>query len=167
MDDMIASTGVNYRALTMPSFMENLLNQAGPIKGQGMFFSPLVADRKFPTCASRDIADAAVKLLLDPSWTGHGSVAVLGPEDLSFNEMARIMSDVLGKTIGFKQIPMEAFKGRLAGFGMSEAMVQGYLDMMTAKNEGLDNMLLRTPESTTPTSFRQWCEETLKPAVLA
>jgi uncharacterized protein YbjT (DUF2867 family) len=167
MDDMIASTGVNYRALTMPSFMENLLNQAGPIKGQGMFFSPLVADRKFPTCASRDIADAAVKLLLDPSWTGHGSVAVLGPEDLSFNEMARIMSDVLGKSIGFKQIPMEAFKGRLAGFGMSEAMVQGYLDMMTAKNEGLDNMVLRTPESTTPTSFRQWCEETLKPAILA
>jgi hypothetical protein len=54
------------------------------------------------------------------------SVAVLGPEDLSFNEMAQIMSDVLGKTIGFKQIPMEAFKARLAGFGMSEAMVQGY-----------------------------------------
>ena len=25
----------------------------------------------------------------------------------------------------------------------------------------------RTPESTTPTTFRQWCEEVLKPAVAA
>lgn len=40
------------------------------------------------------------------------------------------------------------------------------VDMMTAKNEGLDNHEPRTPEATTPTSFRQWCEEVLKPAVL-
>jgi hypothetical protein len=30
----------------------------------------------------------------------------------------------------------------------------------------LDNAEPRTPENTTPTSFRQWCEEMLKPAVL-
>lgn len=50
---------------------------------------------------------------------------------------------------------------------MSDAMAQGMLDMMVAKNEGLDNAEPRTPQSTTPTSFRQWCEEVLKPAVLA
>jgi hypothetical protein len=47
-----------------------------------------------------------------------------------------------------------------------EAMAQGTVDMMVAKNEGLDNAEPRTPRSTTPTSFRQWCEEVLKPAVL-
>jgi hypothetical protein len=62
---------------------------------------------------------------------------------------------------------MEAFKARLLGFGMSEAIVQGYIDMMTAKNDGLDNAEPRTPQSTTPTTFRQWREEVLKPAVLA
>jgi len=35
-----------------------------------------------------------------------------------------------------------------------------------AKNEGLDNAEPRTAGSTTPTSFRQWCREVLKPAVL-
>jgi hypothetical protein len=35
-----------------------------------------------------------------------------------------------------------------------------------AKNEGLGNAERRTPENSTPTSFRQWCEEKLKPAVL-
>ena len=31
--------------------------------------------------------------------------------------------------------------------------------MMVAKDQGLDNAEPRTPESTTPTTFRQWCEE--------
>jgi uncharacterized protein YbjT (DUF2867 family) len=166
MDDLIASTGVNLRTLTMPSFMDNLLAQAAAIKNQGVFFSPLLGDRAFPTCATSDIAAAAAALLRDHSWTGQEHVAVLGPEDLSLNEMAQIMSTALGKPVQFQQIPMEAFKTRLAGFGMSDAIVQGYADMMQAKNDGLDNAEPRTPKSTTPTTFREWCETVLKPAVL-
>ena len=167
MDDLIASSGVSYRALTNPSFMENLINQARAIKAQSMFFSPLVGDRRFPTCATRDIARSATKLLLDTSWSGVGHLAVLGPEDISFNEMAQVLSGVLGKPVHFQQIPMEAFKQRLAGFGTSDAMSQAYVEMMTAKNEGMDNAEPRTSENTTPTSFRQWAEEVLKPAVLS
>jgi uncharacterized protein YbjT (DUF2867 family) len=167
MDDLIASTGAGYRALTMPSFMDNILRQVGAIKSHGMFFSPISGDRKLPSVATRDIASVAAKLLLDPSWSGNGSVPVMGPEDLSFNDMAQVMSEVLGKSVRFQQIPGEAFKARLTGSGMSEAMAQGMLDMATAKNDGLDNAEPRTPESTTPTTFRQWCEEVLKSAVLA
>jgi hypothetical protein len=39
------------------------------------------------------------------------------------------------------------------------------VDMMVAKEAGLDNFEPRTPQSTTPTRFRQWCEEVLKPAL--
>jgi hypothetical protein len=49
---------------------------------------------------------------------------------------------------------------------MSDAMAQGMTDMAWAKNKGLDNAIQRTPGNSTPTSFRQWCEEVLKPAVL-
>jgi uncharacterized protein YbjT (DUF2867 family) len=167
MDELIASTGAGYRALAMPSFMDNILRQVGAIKSQGMFFSPISGDRKLPSVATRDIATVAAKLLLDPSWSGNGSVPVMGPEDLSFNDMAQIMSEVLGKPVRFQEIPGEAFKARLTGSGMSQAMAQGMLDMAMAKNEGLDNAEPRTPESTTPTTFRQWSEEVLKPAVLA
>ncbi len=166
MDDLIADTGVSYRALTMPSFMDNLLNQTESLKNQGMFFSMLAGDRKNPTCATRDIAAVAAKCLLDPNWSGRADVAVLGPEDLSFNDMAQIMSEVLGKPIRFQQIPGEAFTSRLKELGMSEAMARGMFDMMAAKDAGLDNAEPRTPQSTTPTRFRQWCTEILKPAVL-
>lgn len=167
MDDLIASTGVNYRALTMPSFMDNLLRQVEPIKSRGMFFSPISGDRKSPTCATRDIAAVAAKLLLDPSWSGNGSAPVLGPEDLSFNKMSQIMSEVLGKPVRYQQTPFAAFKTGFVERGMSDAMAQGMFDMYMAKDKGLDNAEPRTPENTTPTSFRQWCEEVLKPAVLS
>ena len=167
MDDLIASSGVSYRALTMPSFMDNLLRQVESIRNRGVFSSPISGDRKLPTCATRDIAAAAARLLLDRSWSGRRHVAVLGPEDLSFNDMARIMSEVLGQPVRFQQIPGEAYKARLLERGMSEAMAQGNLDMVVAKDQGLDNGEPRTRQSTTPTSFRQWCEEILKPAVLA
>ena len=166
MDDLIASTGVHFRALTMPSFMDNIARQVDPIRDQGVFFSPIDGERKLPACASRDIAAAAARLLLDSSWTGQGHQAVLGPEDLSFNDMARIMSEVLGKAVRYQQISLEAYKSRFVGFGMSDAMAQGMTDMAAAKNAGLDNAEPRTPESTTPTRFRDWCEEVLKPYVL-
>ena len=166
MDDLIASTGASYRALAMPSFMDNVLRQVEPIKHQGVFFSPLSADRKLPTCATRDIAAAAVRLLLDTGWSGVADAGVLGPEDLSCNDMAEIMSDVLSKPVRFQQIPFEAFRAGFLSRGASEAFAQGMTDMMRAKNEGLDNAEPRTPENTTPTSFRQWCDEALKPAIL-
>jgi uncharacterized protein YbjT (DUF2867 family) len=167
MDDLIASAGVSYRALTMPSFMDNLLRQVESIKNQGMFSLPISGDLKQPSCATRDIASVAAKLLLDHSWSGVSSVPLLGPEDLSYNDMAQIMSDVLGKPVRFQQITLATFKARLMQRGMSEAMAQGNLDMWVAYNQGLDTAEPRTPESTTPTSFRQWCEEVLGPAVLA
>ena len=167
MDDLIASTGVSYRALTMPSFMDNLLRQVPAIKDRGVFVTPISGDRKLPSCATRDIATAAARLLLDGSWSGAGHVAVLGPEDLSFNDMAQIMSEVLSQPVRYQQITGQALKDRLTGAGMSDAMAQATVDMMIAKDQGLDNAEPRTPESTTPTSFRQWCEQVLNPAVPA
>jgi uncharacterized protein YbjT (DUF2867 family) len=165
MDDLIADSGVALRALCNPSFMDNTIRQVPSIRDQGMFFSPIAGGRKLPTVATRDIAAAASRLLLDASWSGFGEVPLLGPEDLSFNDMARIISEVLGKEVRFQQTTFEAYKERFVSFGMSDPMAQGMTDMAWAKNEGLDNGVQRTPENSTPTSFRQWCEEVLKPAV--
>lgn len=166
MEDLIAATGVSYRALTMPSFMNNIARQVESIRKQGVFFSPVAGDRKVPTCATRDIAAAAARLLLDPSWSGQGDLAVLGPEDLTYDDMARIMSEVLGKPVRHQQISYEQHKSSLIALGVSEAMATGMADMYAAKNAGVDNAEPRTSENTTPTSFRQWCEEELKPLVV-
>ena len=165
MDDMIASTGVSYRALACASFMDNILRQVPSIREQGVFFLPTPGGFKAPSCATRDIAAVAARLLLDSSWSGVDSIPVLGPEDLSFNEMAGIMSEVLGKPVRFRETSVEDLRGMLLGRGASVGMAQAMVNMLVAKNEGMDHMVKRTGASVSPTGFRQWCEEVLKPAL--
>jgi uncharacterized protein YbjT (DUF2867 family) len=167
MDDLLMQTGVAFRGLAMPSFMDNVVRQAGSIKQNGLFFSPIAPGMKAPTAATRDMGAVAARLLADGTWTGQAEVPVLGPEDLSFDDMMAIASDVLGRTVRYQHITLDALKAQMLSGGMSESFAQGYVDMMRAKDEGMDNAALRTPESSTPTSFRQWCEQVLKPAVLA
>ena len=86
----------------MPGFMDNMLRQVQPIKNQGMFFGTRDPESKDPYCATRDIAAVAAKWLLDKSWIGQEGIAVLGPEDISCNDMAQILSDVLGKPVCYQ-----------------------------------------------------------------
>jgi len=167
MDDLIASSGVSYRPLTMPSFMDNLLRQAESITKDGVFSLPINGDRKLPSVATRDIASAAAMRLRDHGWKGVASVPVLGPEDLSYNDMARILSDVLGRPVRFEQISSGAYKARLLARGMSDAMAQGNVDMWIAKDHGLDNAATRTADSSSPTSFRDWAQQAFRPRVAA
>jgi len=169
MDDMIASTGASYRALACASLMENILRQAALIRDQGAFYWPTLADLKKPACATRDIAAVAARLLLDRSWNGVDSIPMLGPEDLSFNDMMAIISDLLGKPVQYHQMTMDDLKGMMTSRGASEGMAQAMANMMTAKNEGMDHLIKRTTSSAsdTPTRFRQWAEDVFKPAVLS
>lgn len=72
MDDLLASTGVAFRAVPNPSFMDNIARQAGPIRAKGVFFLPFNGDRKMPAVATCDIAAIAARLLVDTRWTGVG-----------------------------------------------------------------------------------------------
>lgn len=164
MDDMLMATGAAFRGLAMPSFMDNLLRQAASIRDKGLMFGALDPDRKAPATATRDMGAAAARLLADRGWMGQEEVPLLGPEDLSMNEMAAIASDVLGREIRYFRISFDDLKRQFLGNGASESFAQGYVDMFRAKDEGMDNAAAR--DARTPTSFRQWCEEELKPAVL-
>jgi uncharacterized protein YbjT (DUF2867 family) len=164
-DGLIETTGVHYRSVCPPTFMENILLQVEPLRHQGTFFLPAAGDRKIPTIATRDIAAVAADLLLDDSWTGQDSVPVLGPEDVSFNDMAEIMTEVLGRPIRYQQIPGEAYKATLTSFGMSDGYAQGLVDMWGQIDTGVYNVEPRTPEASTPTTFRQWCQDVLEPVM--
>ncbi|QIS22572.1 NAD(P)H-binding protein [Nocardia terpenica] len=167
MDDLIASTGAAYRALANATFMDNILWQVNSIRSDGVFTDTAIADRKAPLVATRDIAAAAADLLLDRSWTGTGEVPVLGPEDLSPNDMVRIMSEVLGRPIRYRQQSLDDLRAAVTARGAADTIVSGFVDMMHAKNNGLDDGVTRTEQNASPTSFRAWCEQVLAPAVRA
>lgn len=167
-NDLIAGTGVAFRALALPGFMENMLRQAQVVKEMGVFYDMISPGKKMPFVATRDIAAVAARLLLDPTWTGQEEVPVLGPEHLSYNDMAAVISEVLGTTVRYEQISGEAVKERYSDYA-SDPMIQGMLELLIAKENGLDDGVARTPQHAidTPTTFRQWCEDVLKPVVQA
>ncbi|PXX65574.1 uncharacterized protein YbjT (DUF2867 family) [Nocardia tenerifensis] len=165
MDDLIAGTGVAYRALANPSFFENFLEETDSIRENGVFVDVVDPDRKAPLVAVADIAAVAAGLLLDRSWSGNDSVPVLGPEDLSPNDLARIMTEQLGRPVRYERQPYEELHTTLLGYGLNQEFAQGVVDMKRAKDQGLDAGVARTPDTASPTTFEQWCAEILAPAV--
>lgn len=160
-DDVMMASGAAFRGLAMPSFMENTLRQAAGIRDKGLFFGPIDPDRKLPLTATRDIAAAAARLLTGDGWDGQSEAPVLGPEDLSFNDQAAILSEVLGREVRYQQIGFDRFRQQFLDRGASPSFAQGYVDMYRAKDEGVDNVALRTPENAGPTTFRSVCERAL------
>ncbi|MFD5145311.1 NAD(P)H-binding protein [Streptomyces sp. NPDC058401] len=164
MDRLIESAGVDYRALAMPFFMENLLGQAAAIAA-GTFFTPNTLDRPLATVATRDIAEAATRLLLDDSWTGQEEVPVMSGDALTPEDMARTMSEVLERPVGAVHADLGTYRTTMAGYGMSGAWAQGLADMAAAQNDGIYDADREAPGTPAPTTFRQWCQEVFKPAV--
>ena len=165
MDDLIEGTGVSYRALAMPFFMENLLRQVPAIRAQGTFSMANTAGRPLPAVATRDVAAVAAALLLDASWSGQARVPVAGPGDLTPDGMAAVISETLGRTIRYRQVPAADYQARMRRHGASEAMARDMAGMIEAQNNGIYDAESRDPGSAAPTSFRQWCRDTLEPAV--
>lgn len=166
-DDEFERAGVHVRALWCPGFMENLLRSVESMRTAGVIACPNRPDVKMPLVATRDIAASAARLLRDRSWTGSGGLAVLGPEDLSMNDIAAITGEVLGRPLRYEQTSAAAYKAQFLKRGASEDFAQSLLDMYEAKDRGLDNSEPRTLETSTPTSYRHWCTEVLKPAFVA
>ncbi|WP_055585186.1 NmrA family NAD(P)-binding protein [Streptacidiphilus griseoplanus] len=164
MDDLFAAV-TNYRALANPGFMDNTLRDIRTILSDGVISGPLAPDHKLPLVATRDIAGAAARLLLDRSWTGSAEVPLLGPEDLSGNDMAAVITEVLGIPVRYAQVGPASLEAAMLSFGASPGIARAMADMATAKIDGLDEGVARTTGNSTPTTFRQWCTEVLRPAV--
>jgi uncharacterized protein YbjT (DUF2867 family) len=164
MDDLLSGV-THYRALANPSFMDNTLRAVPTILADGTISSATSPDRALPLVATRDIAAAGAELLLDRSWTGFAEVPLLGPEDLSGTAMAAVVADVLGLPVRYEQVDAAALESAVLARGASPAMARAMADMARAKDQGLDEGVARTTRNSTPTSFHQWCTETLKPAI--
>ena len=88
------------------------------------------------------------------------TVPLIGPEDLTFTDMMAIAADVLGKPVRYHEMSMADLSGAMSARGASLGMTRAMVEMMTAKNEGLDDAVERTPATSadTPTTFRDWCD---------
>ncbi|MBD2773719.1 NmrA family NAD(P)-binding protein [Iningainema tapete] len=156
------AVATNILHLRCGNFMENFLTQLQAIQDQGCFYYPAPGDYPIPMVATQDIASVAAKYLRDRSWVGHNVLAVHGAADLSFDEAAKIMSDVLGKTIRYVSLPPEQFRQVLLSHGASADGAEQFLLMFHAfTQQNAYAAEPRTPQTTTATTLAQWVKTML------
>ena len=146
--------GFHVRALWCPGFMENMLRSVESIRTPGVFIGPSRPDVKAPLVATRDIAASAARLLRDRSWTGAGGLAVLGPEDLSLNDIAAITGEVLGRPVRYQQVPAEAYKAQLLQVRRQRRLRAGPRRHVRGQGPRPRQLRAAHPETTTPTTYR-------------
>jgi uncharacterized protein YbjT (DUF2867 family) len=165
MDAEIQSTGVAYRALSMPAYMENLLGQAAAIRDDGTFAMAYDPDRVLALVATRDIAAVAVGLLTDRSWEGQENLPVFGPDRLTPDDMAHVISEVLGHPVTYTQLSLADVATAMNRRGASDGVARDMVEMISAQNAGIYD-IDQAAATPTATSFRAWCEEILRPAAV-
>ncbi len=141
-------------------FMENHLWSIHVIRDQGITGSPVRPDIPIPMVATKDIAHAASRLLLEGTFTGHAVRYLLGPRDLTLSEAARILGRAIGKPdLRYVQFPEEKAREAMSGMGMSASAVEAMLEMQRGFNEGkIRPTRDRDAESTTPTTLEEFAE---------
>jgi uncharacterized protein YbjT (DUF2867 family) len=163
MDAELSRSGAAYRALSMPFYMENLLGQLDAIHGQDTFSLTCAADRPLASIATRDIADIAAGLLTDLRWTGQENLPVFGPDSLTPDGMAEVISEELGRPVTYRRMSMDDFASLLRSRGAGDQAVKDLTEAFAAQDHGIYDAD-RAAATPTSTDFRTWCREVLKPA---
>ncbi|WP_349898832.1 NmrA family NAD(P)-binding protein [Parafrigoribacterium soli] len=163
MDAELAASGAAYRALSLPFYMENFLGQLGAIREHGAFSLTCAADQPLAMIATRDIAAHAAELLGDLSWSGQQNLPVFGPDRLTPNEIARVMSEELGLPVAYQRMTMADLEGMLRSRGASDRAVADTLEMFAAQDAGIYDADWAVA-TIAATDFRTWCREVLAPA---
>jgi uncharacterized protein YbjT (DUF2867 family) len=148
-------------------FMENFFQQIEPIRNDGAVYQSLPGDLPYPIIATQDIGDVAAQLLLDKNWTGHRVRGLHGPVDLTFADATKILGDSIGKPVKYVQITPDQAYQTFLGIGASPGFAKALVEMYQALS--IPNAIAepRTPETTTPTTLREWIENVFRPLFTA
>jgi len=163
-EDTLNASGAPIRHLRSAFFMENLLETLPTLVAPGAVFFNGPGDLPLPMVCIADVADKAVELLTDRAWQGQGHVAVHGPADVSFDDMAGVLSDVLATPIRYVEVPEQVLIDTIVRAGQTEGFAKAYARLLTKDALSAYAIEPRTPETTTPTTLRQWASEVLLPA---
>jgi len=158
--------GVNVLFLRAAYFMENTLPQAVVISKMGFSAGPVRPDLKLPMIASRDIGAFAADALVRLDFRGKQTQELLGPRDITYNEVVTIIGKAIGKPdLKYRQPPDEQMRPALVQSGMSEQFANLLLEMSNSLNSGYMRAgEPRTFRNTTPTTYENFVAEVFVPA---
>ena len=107
----IRESGLRYTLVRPNFFMQNMLHVAAAIVEQDRFFMPM-GDGQVGIIDVRDVAHFVLTVLTRPGRE-HRTCEITGPELVSFHDVARQLSGVMGRPISYIDQPPSEFKASL------------------------------------------------------
>ncbi len=154
-------SGIHYTFLRPNSFMQNMINYSShTIQDHGAFYAPM-GEGKVSLIDAGDIAHVAFHVLTE---AGHENRAyyLSGPEALSPEETATILSSVTNKKITYVDVPAEAAQKSMIDSGMTLEMANVMLELYSINKLGYTAEISNSVEEITgqkPTSFKKFAEK--------
>ncbi|WP_436533892.1 NAD(P)H-binding protein [Actinoplanes sp. HUAS TT8] len=142
------ATGTQVLTLRCGYYFTNLLAGTEELR-TGHLSTNAPPDHPTPWVDPRDIGDIAATRLLNPH-TSTGIQAVHGPADLTWTEVAAILSVTL------HIVPDDTVTARLRQAGLTPKAAAAVLAMTTGLRHGFTPAQPRTPLTTTPTTLKSW-----------
>ena len=141
-------------------FFENHLAQLPVVKTEGVIAEALDPEVPIPMIAAGDIGARAAEALAKRDFQDGTVQELLGPRDLTMNEVARILGASIGKPdLPYVQLPYEEYEKVLVQAGISPQAARLFSEMAQALNEGRVRSLEgRNRENTTPTTLESFAE---------
>lgn len=125
----IRASGLQWTVLRPNGFMQNLFAVAQSIQYTGQFHFP-AGDAKVSHIDVGDIGAVAAKVLTEGPATHGGKIyALSGPEALSYGDIAKALSEALGKPVTYIDVPPDAYKQTLLQYGVPGFIADGLIDL--------------------------------------
>ena len=165
-EDLLDDAAGNVTHLRPGFFFENLLWQLDPIKKAGSISLPISGSRRLPDDRHPRHRPRSGRAAVRPEWTGHYVRELHGPADLSFDEVAEILSKALGRKIVYVKCDPEDTRQVMLDNAISENAADLMLEMYDAFETGrLRSLQPRSAETTTPTTLAEFVHEVMLPMI--
>ncbi len=151
-EEVVAASAIPSTILRPNSYMQNFLTMYAPsILVRGAFFTPM-GEGRISYVDARDVADAAVRVLLEDGHEG-AVYALTGSERLSHVEIAEILSREAGQQIKYLDVGENEACVALHRRGASDELVEALCELWLAMRRdefatpetGLEGLLGRPP----------------------
>jgi uncharacterized protein YbjT (DUF2867 family) len=158
------SAAKNLVTLRPNYFMENIFNSLQTIITDGNIYTSAPTSTTAPQVATQDISEISADILLTPA-EGQRIVDIAGPEDISFEDCAEIISQATGKTVRAVRVPGEKLKTGYVQAGLSAQVAELYIEMQGAFARGLTHELLGDERRIGKVTYRQFIRDAFVPAL--
>ena len=141
-------------------FMENILMNIDMIKNMGINGGHLLGNLPFAMISTEDIAVEAAHHLLERNFSGKTIRELLGPRDISMEEVTRIIGEKIGKPdLKYVHFSREEYINGLLQAGLTKDMAEQLAEL----DAGINDRLFasgepRTQENRTTTDFEQFAD---------